>query len=299
MKFLFLFLLLVVVTTLGICFGSIKEFDPQIIIQLRIPRVLLAILIGGMLSVSGAVYQGILKNPLADPYILGSASGAALGVVIAEFLNLRSFIFSFLFSFLTVITVFFIAKKSKGGTINLILTGLSANIFISGLILFFLQLNRKDSQSVLMFIFGNLAQGEPKTIVFTGLLFLVGFLIIYKISNALNVLTLGEEKAKTLGLNLNKYFLVVVFILSIIVGICVSIAGIVGFVGLVAPHIARIRFSPNYKILLPASFLSGAIFLVASDLISRIIIAPVEVPIGVITSVVGAPFFVYILYKAR
>ncbi len=286
-------------------FTSWPEFYKTIIFKVRLPRIILSIIVGIGLAISGTVFQGLLRNPLADPYILGTSSGAALGASLALLLGLDSFVYSlpilaFLFSLIALILVYGIAHS--GGRVQLqvlLLAGIIVSTFLASLVMLMMSLGRRETHEIIFWIMGNLGQTNYVFIKIVGILVLVGSCLIYIFSRELNVICLGEEKAQYLGIEVEKIKKFLFIITSLIVGAVVSISGMIGFVGLIIPHIVRLILGPDHRILIPASAFVGAIFLIISDTLARTIAAPVEIPVGVITALFGAPFFIFLLCRQK
>ncbi|MBN1638076.1 MAG: iron ABC transporter permease [Ignavibacteriales bacterium] len=285
-----------------VLFGS-KTDDTlsQIIFEIRLPRILLALAVGGGLSVAGAVFQAILMNPLAEPYILGISSGGAFGAVLAIALNL-SFILVQLFSFagaIGVIAIVFMVGKRFGELEPnvLILSGVMVGAFFSAIILLIMNFLDDSFRFAIFYLMGNLSVADSSSIYYVLICSIVLSLILILNSYKYNVLSLGSEEAKHLGVNAKLIKNSSYLISSILVGAIVSVSGIIGFVGLVVPHICRLIFGIDNRIILPVSFFLGAIFLIIADTISRIVISPSELPVGVITAIIGAPIFIYLLKK--
>lgn len=315
-KLAFLFALLLLSSLFSLLLGSVNiniyelfasfsssstDTIQEIIFNIRIPRLLLAIGVGGGLSVAGAVFQSLLMNPLADPYILGVSSGGSFGAVLALFLGL-SFIWVELFSVIgasiVILLVFIIGHRFGKLQPNiLLLTGVMIGAFFSALILLILTFLNDTLRTAIFWLVGNLAMADNFSayyiVIFSIILSIVLSLFGYK----LNLLAMGDEDASNLGLNPKRIKSVVYILASILVGIIVSVSGIIGFVGLLIPHVVRIIFGSDNRIVVPASFLVGAVFLVFTDTIARTVILPSELPVGVVTAMLGAPAFIYLLKK--
>ncbi len=308
-----LFLSLLLLGYLSLYWGAVKiapfqaqdEVNRLIMFRLRLPRIILAIIAGFGLSVSGVVFQALLRNPLADPYILGTSSGAALGGVLAIALGLGASIYSisfsaFIFALLTLFIVYQLAQQNgKMPVQNLLLAGVIVNTFLSGLVTLIMSLNRQELYRIMFWIMGSLNQADQEATWLGGstVLLLSGAIIL--ISRYLNIITLGEEKAQSLGVPVELMRKILFVTVSLIIAILVSICGMIGFVGLIIPHISRLLVGPDHKVLLPVSGLLGAIFLLLCDVLARTIAVPLEIPIGVITALAGAPFFLYLLRRKR
>ncbi len=276
-----------------------------IVFSYRLPRILLACIAGAGLACSGVVFQGVLRNPLADPYIIGIAAGGALGAVTSISLLKSNGLFmtsisSFVGSLLAVALVYGLALLRKNSTyINtVILAGIIVGSLMNATMLLIMSVSGShELQRVLFWLMGDFSLADYEQIMFSGPIVIAGFLLIYLNANRLNVLALGDEFASTLGVDVTKRRLLLMTIASLITGSVVSVSGTIGFVGLVAPHSMRLLFGPDHRILLPTAFLGGAIFLVISDTVARLVAYPVELPVGVVTALSGGPFFLYLLLR--
>jgi iron complex transport system permease protein len=270
-----------------------------IIIGVRLPRVLLAAFVGAALSTAGCAMQGLLKNPMADPYIIGMSSGAALGASIGFVLMLPVQLMSFMMAVLAIFVVYNISKV--GGKVpvdTLLLSGIAIGsllFVITSMIIFLAQSPHK----IIFWIMGGLWNASWEELRITSLMIILGILVLYRYAWKLNVMLLGEEEAHHLGVDIEHVKRYVLVFSALITAAAVSVSGIIGFVGLIIPHIMRILVGPDHRILFPASTLMGAIFLVLCDTFSRTIMAPSELPVGVVTAMFGAPFFIYLLRKRR
>ena len=276
-----------------------------IVFSYRLPRILLACIAGAGLACSGVVFQGVLRNPLADPYIIGIAAGGALGAVTSISLLKSNGLFmtsisSFVGSLLAVALVYGLTLLRKNSTyINtVILAGIIVGSLMNATMLLIMSVSGShELQRVLFWLMGDFSLADYEQIMFSGPIVIAGFLLIYLNANRLNVLALGDEFASTLGVDVTKRRLLLMTIASLITGSVVSVSGTIGFVGLVAPHSMRLLFGPDHRILLPTAFLGGAIFLVISDTVARLVAYPVELPVGVVTALSGGPFFLYLLLR--
>lgn len=282
-----------------------KKSSEFIVWNLRVPRALLCILVGSGLSIIGILMQALTKNSLASPYILGISSGASFGAVSSIVLGgvlgmtFPTTIGAFVFGTLTAFLVFFLSGSRGYTTSKLILTGVAISSFFSGMTTFLVLTakNEADLKGAMFWISGSLAgaRWEDLNFLFIALLFTI-FLVSFKYKE-LNILILGDELAQTIGLDIVKFRFFIVIISTLLTGFIVSLTGIIGFVGLIIPHICRGVVGSNHKSLIPASILLGAVFLLAADILTRLIFKNQEIPIGVITSIVGAPFFMSMLRK--
>lgn len=281
--------------------GNVDSSISRIIIDIRLPRVLLAIAIGGGLSVAGAVFQALLMNPLAEPYILGISSGGTFGAILSFVIGL-SFFYTQLFAFagavIVVFLVFYLGQRFGELEPNvLLLTGVMIGAFFSALILLMLTVMEDSVRTAVFWLIGNLSFASMDNVIIILPIVVIGFFILYFFSQKFNVLTLGSSTANQLGVNARLVKNVTYIVSSLIVGAVVSVSGIIGFVGLLIPHVARMLFGVDNRIVVPASFLLGASYLIFADTIARSVIAPSEIPVGAITALIGAPVFIYLLRK--
>jgi len=264
-------------------------------------------LVGCALAVSGVVMQGIFRNPMVDPFIIGLSSGAAVGASISILLGLSISIgiystpfLAFVGAGLTVFGVYFIARsKGKVKVETLLLTGIATGSFLTAVTSFLMYMANEQFRFLFFWLLGGLNKASWNTVAIAFSLILLGVIIIQFFAKDLNAMLLGEEPAMHLGIDTGSVKKILLFFSSLVVGTAVAFTGIIGFVGLITPHIMRILVGPNHRILLPASALAGAIFLIWSDTIARTILSPTEIPVGIITAFCGAPFFVYLLQKSK
>jgi iron complex transport system permease protein len=277
-----------------------------IIWELRIPRLIMAMLTGMALASVGGGFQGILRNPLADPYILGVSAGAALGACSAIALQYITGlylvhilpIFALIGALISISLVYLLSrKKSHLPMADLLLAGVAVNFFFSAIITLLLAISRREIHSMVFWLMGDLSAASWQKVSFIFLPVFLGTLLLISSSLELNAMALGEEEALHLGVQTEKLRLRIFFIGSVMIAIVVSFTGLIGFVGLVIPHIARLLVGPDHRIMLPVSALAGSIFLIICDTIARSIIAPTEIPIGAITALVGAPIFIHLLKR--
>lgn len=275
----------------------------------RLPRVVLAGLIGGALAISGAAFQGLLRNPLADPYTLGVSSGAALGAVVVIFFQLNIVllgtftlpIISILFACLTIVLVLLFSQvvQRSFSVETIILSGIIFSSFLGSLISLLIALTGVELRQIIMWLMGSVGMRGWDYVLLHLPFFMIGSLLLIVNGSELNALGFGVERARTLGVDVKRRKLIVLLAASILTGASVAVSGTIGFVGLVIPHMTRALFGPDHRHLLPLSILSGAAFLIFADLLARTIVAPTELPIGVVTAIVGAPTFALILYRQR
>jgi iron complex transport system permease protein len=290
---------------LGMANGSgIAATDVAIIWQLRLPRVLLVALVGAILAIAGVVYQGILQNPLADPYILGVSSGASVGAVLAIVTGWGMALlgswslpaFAFAGACVALALVLLLARGRLGlSVISLILSGVVVQSFFAALLTFALSFKPEEMQRIQFWLMGGFSLGDWSQVGAVFPFLLVGFPIVWMLSTDLNLMALGERSAAHLGVNVVKTRVWLLMIASMMTSAAVAVSGMIGFVGLVIPHIMRMLTGADHRSLLPLSALAGAILLLWADCLARTVIAPAELPIGVITAFVGVPFFAFIL----
>jgi len=278
-----------------------------IIWQIRLPRVILAAFVGGTLALGGLVFQALLRNPLAEPYILGISGGSAIGAILAMLIGLSYFpgvaIFSFAGSLLVLAFVTTLASTTLGNTMlgkdSLLLGGVMMNAFCAAVIMFLISMTRSfQVQHILYWLMGDLATIQKGQLSILFLLFPC-FIIIFVLSRPMNLLLLGKETAAAMGINVKKIVLLLLVITSLMVSIIVSLSGLVGFVGLVIPHIFRLVLGPDHRILVPSCLLGGASYLILCDLLARILPSSGELPVGIITALIGAPLFIILLLRHR
>jgi len=279
-----------------------------IIFNIRLPRILLAAVVGMGLSVVGAAMQGMFKNPMADPGVLGVSSGAALGAAIAISMGMQKFIFGIglvtLFSFIGAIatTVIVYSISRVGGklpTVNLLLSGVAVSFLFSSVISIIMIFDRNKMENIVMWTMGSISAASWKQVAIIAPVVLLGTLAIFIYAKDLNLLSTGSDTALSLGVEVEKTKKILLVISSVLVGACVSVSGVVGFVGLIIPHIIRLVLGSDHRIVLPFSAVTGAIFLVLCDTMARSLVPPSEIPVGAITSIFGAPFFIYLLMKSK
>jgi iron complex transport system permease protein len=275
----------------------------NIIWDIRLPRVLTAMLVGAGLSISGAAFQALLKNPLAEPYILGISSGGAFGAILSlvigfGFIGTQSF--AFLGALMTLMLVYFFGRRfGQIDPTTILLAGVMIGAFFSALILLMISFTDQSLRLALYWLIGNLSFANYQSVLTIFPILIISAFVLVSFSQSYNLISISEENAKQFGVNTNLVKNLTYFIASLLIGIIVSFVGIIGFVGLLIPHICRMIFGNDNKIVLPTSLLTGAIFLVWADLLSRILIPPAEIPIGAITAVLGAPMFIIILKQKK
>ena len=307
-----LVVVLLIVATVALFLGSVfispdQLFQSEIFWQIRLPRVLLAALLGLLLSTSGVILQGILRNYLADPYILGISAGGGVGAAIAIALGLNISLLgmspvpllALVFSLGAVFVVYKLSEVAgKASPETLILAGVALSAFASA-ILSLIVILKGNLQLIYFWLLGSLSAASWGNVVTVLPYAIIGIAIAYFYSKELNALLLGEEMAKTLGIEVEKVRLILIAAASLMTAAAVSVSGLIGFVGLIVPHWVRLWIGPNHRYLIPISALSGMILLVVADTISRTLLSPAEIPIGIVMALVGAPFFLYLLRRRR
>lgn len=277
-----------------------------IIWELRLPRLIMAMLTGMALAVAGGSFQGILRNPLADPYILGVSAGAALGActaiafqyIIGLFLVPALPVFALFGSLISISLVYLLSRKRLHlPTADLLLSGVAINFFFSAIITLLLAISRRGTHSMLFWLMGDLSTASWQKVSWIALPVFLGTIYLISAALDLNAMALGEEEALHLGIQTGKLRLKIFVAGSIMIAAVVSFTGLIGFVGLVIPHIARLLVGPDHRVMLPVSALAGSLFLLICDTLARSIMSPSEIPIGVITALMGAPLFIHLLKR--
>ena len=280
-----------------------------ILFSLRIPRTILIALAGAGLAGSGAAYQGLFRNPLADPFLIGVASGAGLGAVLAMNSGLGSTSFfglfgvpvaAFLGALVTVVLVYQLARVGRTlPTTNLILAGVAISSFTSALTSFLMLTSTGELRRAIVWLLGGATMRGWQPVLAMLPYILVGLGVLLTTGHALNVFQFGEEQAQQLGLPVEKLRRVVIIAASLTTAAAVSFAGVIGFIGLIVPHLVRFAWGGDYRRILPLSIIAGAALLLFADVLARILMPPQELPVGIITALVGVPFFLWILRRAR
>lgn len=278
-----------------------------IILNIRLPRMLVAALVGAALGISGAVMQGLFRNPMADPGIIGVSSGGALGAVVAIYLGFSYLHYllvpaaAFLGAMATSFLVYLLAtRRGRTQMATLLLAGIAVSSFLGASSSLILSVSSENvMREILFWMMGGLASRGWGHVSMILLPILIGAVILFCHARHLNILLLGDETASTLGIHAQRTRQVLLAFTSLLTGVAVSVSGIIAFVGLIVPHIARILIGPDHRLLLPASGFGGAIFLIAADTFARLAVAPAELQVGIVTSFVGAPFFLYLLRKSK
>ncbi len=291
----------------GLKNNDAQNTDLIIYFRVRVPRIILAALVGAALAASGVVFQALLRNPLADPYILGISSGAGLGAMIAVITGLTIGIWTpavvsfaaFTGAMITVWLVWIIGNlTSKGSVTGLLLAGVVINSFFSAMIMFLTSIAKSDQvYSTIFWLMGNITEESKPVIITIAAALAISLTMIYLISPRLNILSFGDDDAKSIGINPGKTRFYAFAVAAFITSLAVSISGLIGFAGLIVPHAVRIVFGPDHRQLTLLSAAAGAAFLVTADTIARTLVAPAQLPVGVVTAITGAPVFLILLIK--
>jgi len=281
--------------------------DYEIFVRVRMPRILLGAIVGAALACSGVVFQALLRNPLADPYILGISSGAGLGAMVAVISGLSwtllawspIAVFAFVGALGTVWLVWLIGRVTgKFHLTGLLLAGVVVNAFFSAVIMFLTSIAKADQvHATIFWLMGNMTEEDFVVIWMAGGCVSAGIVGLFYLGPQLNALSFGEDDARSVGVNTGRTRAAAFAIAALMTAAAVSLSGLIGFVGLVVPHGVRLVFGPDHRQLLPLSALVGAIFLVAADTVARIVVAPAQLPVGVVTAIVGGPFFLLLLIR--
>ncbi|MEA3423408.1 MAG: iron ABC transporter permease [Bacillota bacterium] len=288
--------------------SNIREAYKLIVLNLRFPRVIMAFIVGAGLASSGLIFQGVFRNPMADPYVLGVSSGAAFGATIVIILGINFTILSFssvsigafIGATLTTFFVFTIASfhKSKSTTI-LLLTGIAISFFLSSFISLLMTLNRDLIENIFFWTMGSVSTATWDKVGSIIIGTIIGLAIFIYYSRELNIILTGDSNAIALGVNVKRVRKTLLYTASFVSALAVSVSGIIGFVGLIVPHAVRLVIGADNRKLLPMTIISGGIFLAISDGIARSIASPMEIPLGVITAFIGTPYFIFLLIRKR
>jgi iron complex transport system permease protein len=279
-----------------------------IVLDVRLPRVILAGLVGAALAIAGATYQGLFRNPLADPYLIGVAQGASLGAVIGFLLpaawNLAGMglipVLAFAGAILATLVVYLLARRGKTLPVTtLILSGVALSALLGSIVSYLTISSGNKLHNIIFWMMGSFSSSQWSEVVTVIPYIAIGTTVIIIFSRLLNVMQLDEEQAQQLGVNVESFKLILLGAATLITAAAVSFVGTIGFVGIIIPHTVRLIWGADHRSLLPLSILTGAIFMIITDLISRTVLAPTEIPIGVITAICGAPFFLYLLRRRK
>ena len=286
----------------------VSPLETALILQVRFPRALCAALVGAGLSIAGAAYQGLFRNPMADPYTIGASSGAALGATTSVILGASITVlgintmplFAFVGCLLTVFGVYALSRVgNKVPVQTLLLSGIAVSILFGAIVNAYHSLFPDQFRQTSFWLMGSFSYTEWSDFWNALLFIVVGSVVIYMFARDLNLLSLGESESTHLGVDLERLKKILLVASAFVTAAAVSIGGLIAFVGLIIPHLARLLFSPDHRILIIASALMGATFLVLCDTLARVVIAPSELPVGVITAVCGGPFFLYLMRRKK
>ena len=318
-----LFVILVGVSLFSICVGSADisagnilqilfrqqdSWQYSVLMKIRFPRIIIGLAVGGSLGLAGALLQGIFRNPLVEPYTLGISGGASLGVCLVIIFQITSYvgllaypIAGFLGAMITIIIVYFMSIRKGGMKVNsLLLTGVMISFICSSAVMLIMSMAKSEElQSIVFWTMGSLDESNNNLILLVFIVSIIGLATSYLFCMDLNGFSVGEEEAAHIGINTERTKKWIFVIASLLTGLSVSVAGIIGFVGLVVPHLIRMFIGPDHRILLISSFLCGAIFLILCDTLARTIISPLELPVGVITGIVGGIIFIYAINRKQ
>ncbi|MDG1365836.1 MAG: iron ABC transporter permease [Acidimicrobiales bacterium] len=287
--------------------SGLSGLHEAIVQEIRLPRVVLGLLVGATLSMSGAAYQGAFRNPLADPYLLGIAAGAGLGATVAITQNLGDGagfgdpvpLAAFAGALLAVVMSYGAGHIGGRSTASLVLAGVAVASFLTACQTYVLQANSDAFREVYSWILGRIATSGWSEPVVMLPYFVLAVAVLLRYRRALDILAVGDEEAQALGINPRRVRIHVVIAASLGAAAAVSVSGLIGFVGIIVPHVVRLAFGASYRILIPLSILFGGAFMVLADLAARTLVEPAELPIGVVTAFLGAPFFVIVLRSTR
>jgi iron complex transport system permease protein len=316
-----LMILLVLVFILGLSVGSVSipfghvvgallgrddvpDTARTILLSIRLPRLLLAIIVGAGLSVAGVVFQALLRNPLAEPYVLGISSGGTVGAILAISLSLGAANFttplaSFVGSAAVMLLVYSIGhRRGQLDTYTLLLAGVMVGAFFNAAILLIIAVFNQELRNAFLWLMGNLSGASMDSILVILPFMVAAIAVLFVQARRFNLISTGDETAMELGVDVTRIKRLSYVLASLLTGLTVSVSGVVGFVGLIIPHICRMLFGPDHRLLLPASLVLGAGFMITADILSRTLLAPSEIPVGAVTAAIGAPLFVYLLRKS-
>ena len=291
--------------------SGVTESEPTrvILLQVRLPRVLLAFLVGGILASVGVALQALLRNPLADPFVIGISGGAALGAAVALLLGVGVSMWSlsalpvcaFAGAMVSLVIVYRISATHLGfSTYTVLLAGVVLNAIFSALIMFLTSVAEPNrAYGMYAWLMGSLTGPDYPTLGILGLYLGIGLALLATQAHSLNLLTLGEEAARTLGVEVERVKKLIFLAAALLIGAVVAFSGLIGFVGLIVPHAVRLALSADHRLLLPIAGLTGGVFLMIADTVARTILSPSEIPVGVVTALVGGPVFLYLLMNHR
>ncbi len=277
----------------------------EIFWQLRLPREVLALLVGATLSICGAAYQSLFRNPLTDPYILGVSSGASLGAAVAILLGFEAYFYgvglsALVTSLLTVVLIYRIASiGNRMHTTTLLLTGVCLTLLIGALVSFLMVMHHDKMDRIIFWTMGSFASASWMDIAIVAPVAIVGIVLLLVYAKDLNILLAGGNEAQSLGVETEKVKRIILFVTTLMVAFSVASCGVIGFVGLIVPHAVRLVMGPDNRRLMPVAVFVGALFMLLCDTAARTLFQPSELPVGSLTAIVGAPLFIYMLYRNK
>jgi len=287
---------------------SIKPAHLFIVNNVRMPRIVLAAMVGGILAVIGAVFQALFKNPMADPYVMGVSAGAAFGATLGIVFGIGISFFglsmismmAFAGAMVTIFIVYNLARiGGKVSTTGILLAGIVINALLSSLISFIMLIYHNEIDKIVIWTMGSFNAASWEHVTLLGIPMVLGVAYMLSLSRELNALILSEDDAMNLGIDVERIKKTALVVASFLAAFSVSVSGIIGFVGLIVPHFVRMFFGSDHRLLLPVSFIGGALFMLMCDTLARSIIPNMEIPVGIITSIIGGPFFLILLQKHK
>ncbi len=291
-----------------IFFSSGPETLKMIITEIRLPRIVLSLLVGSGLAIAGVLFQGIIRNPMVDPYIVGISAGAGTGVTITIVMGINLSILgfdtmplmAFMGALITVYVVYQLAKvQNKIPVMTFLLAGVAMGFVLNAIMSFLMVLGTNDLHKIIYWLMGSLANSGWHEVKIMLPYYLIGLIPVLFFLKDLNIILLGEENARYLGVDVEKVKKILIVCATLLTAAVVSVSGSIGFIGLIIPHIARMLIGPDHRKLLPLAGFLGGIFLLISDDFARSLLSPLEIPVGIITALVGGPYFIYLLRKKK
>ena len=286
-------------------FGWDEMWQSSIFWNLRAPRIVLSVLVGAALSVCGAAYQSVFRNPLTDPYVLGISSGASVGAAVAILLGLEAYMLgvgacALVTGLLTILVIYRIASiGNRMHTTTLLLTGVCITFLMSAIISFIMVLRQDKMDSIIFWTMGSFASASWTEVAIVAPVVAVGIGIVLYYARDLNLLLAGSETARSLGVEVERVKRVLLLSTTLMVAFCVATCGVIGFVGLVVPHCLRLVLGPDNRRIVPCAIFAGGLFMLLCDTLARTLLMPAELPVGSLTALAGAPLFIYLLYKNK
>ena len=282
-----------------------EMWSSPIFLNLRLPRVVLSVLVGSALAVCGATYQSIFRNPLTDPYVLGISSGASLGAAIAILFGLQAYLwgvggFALITALLTILLIYRIASTgNRMHVTTLLLTGTCFTFLASSIVSLLMVLNHDKMDSIIFWTMGSFGAASWIDVTILLPIVIIGSIVVLFYSKDLNIMLAGSETAQSLGVEVEKVKKILLLFTTLMVAFAVSTCGVIGFVGLIVPHAVRILTGPDNRKVIPYSIVIGGLFMMLCDTLARVLIKPSEIPVGALTALIGAPMFIYLLYRRK